>query len=174
MRKWWGAFCLAAVLLAGTGLVCAQSEPVRQVEMIRKPGIDFRQYKSVGMDVSVSFQPSSSWAIEKGDPFLEQRIQELSLTAAKNQGWVPIDNVSADVKLSVKILEWGRLRNAQDPNLMEYATFELKVYSSTAEGPVFRGTGKYRRAAPPESGMEKVNDVYVSMMEELLAALRTN
>lgn len=176
MKKWWGALCLAAVMLVGTGLAQAQAqaEPVRRVEIVRKPGIDFRQFKSVGTDVAVSFQPSSSWAIDKGDPYLEQRIQELSLKAAKNQGWVPIDNVSADVKLSVKILEWGRLRNSQGDNLIEYVSFELKVYANAPEGPVFRGTGKYSQVAPTEPNLELAGNAYESMLEELLAALRTN
>jgi hypothetical protein len=174
MKKWWRAFCLTAILLMGTGLAYAQPEPVRHVEVIRKPGVDFRQFKSVGTDVAVSLAPTSSWAIDKRDSFLEQRIQELSLTAAKKQGWVPIDNVSADVKLSLKILEWGRLRTTQNENLAEFVTFELKVYAASAEGPVFRGTGQYSRMAPPEPGLEKMSEAYVSMLEELFAALHKN
>jgi len=174
MKKWGSTFLAAIVLMLCTGLVYAAPEPVRQVEMIRKPGIDFRQFKSVGNEISVSIQPTSSWAIDKTDPFLRQRIQDLTLKAAKNQGWVPIENVDADVKLAVKILEWGRLRNTQDQNLMEYVTLEFKAYSATAEGEILRGTGKYSRVDPVESGLEKVNEAYVSILEEFLAALHLN
>ena len=174
MKKWCSMLCVAGLLLLGMRMAYAQPEPVRQVEMARKPGVDFRQFKSVGMDVSVSFRPTSDWAIDKSDPFLEQRIQDLTLKAAKNQGWVPIDNVDADVKLSVKVLEWGRLRNTNDQNLMEYVTLEFRAYSASAEGLILRGTGKYSRVDPVEPDLTKVNEAFVSIMEEFLAALHVN
>ena len=173
MKKWCSALC-AAILLLGGGLASAQPEPVRQVEMVKKPGVDFHQLKSVGNEVSVSIQPTSDWAIDKSDPFLRQRIQELTLKAAKKQGWIPVDNVDADVKLSVKILEWGRLRNSGDQNLMEFVTLEFKAYSARAEGLILRGTGKYSRVDPTESGLEKVNEAYSSILEEFLSALHGN
>lgn len=176
MKKIWSALFVVGFLLMSMGMVYAQPEPVRLVEMVRKPGINFRQYKSIGSEISVSVKPNSDWAIDKRDTFLEQRVQGLTMKAARNQGWLPADNEFGDVRISVKILEWGRLRNTEDQNLMEFVTFELKAYSNTSEGPVlvFRGNGKYRRVDPVETGLEKVADVYGSMMEELMAALHTN
>ena len=174
MKKWCSVFCVAGLLFFGMGLASAQPEPVRQVEMIRKPGINFHQFKSVGTEVSVSLAPTSDWAIDKSDPFLQLRIQDLTLKAAKKQGWVPIDNVDADLKLAVKILEWGRLRNSKDPNLLEFVTVEFKAYSTTAEGLVFRGMGKYSRVDPDEPDLTRVNKAFVSIMEEFLAELHSN
>ena len=163
-----------AGLLFVAGIAYAQPAPVHQVEMFRKPGIDFRQLKSVGMDVEVSLAPTADWAMDRSDPFLKQRIQELVLKAAKKQGWIAAENEFADVKLSVKILEWGRLRNSKDANLMEFATFEVKAHSSAAEGLVFRGAGKYSRVDPAEQDLSKVNEAFLSIMEELMAALHCN
>lgn len=171
MKKWCSAFCLVIFLLMGMGLAYAQPEPIYQVEMNRKPGIDFRRFKSVGNEISVSFHPNSDWAVEKSDPFLKQRIQAISLRVVKNKGWVAVENMDADLRLSVKILEWGRLRNTQDQNLMEYLKFELSGYSATDEGLVFRGTGQYSRVDPTEQNLGKVNEAYRSILEELLASL---
>ena len=173
MKKWCRSLLVAGLLLVA-GIAYAQPAPVHQVEMFRKPGIDFRQLKSVGMDVEVSLAPTADWAMERSDPFLKQRIQELVLKAAKKQGWIAAENEFADVKLSVKILEWGRLRNSKDANLMEFATFEVKAHSSAAEGLVFRGAGKYSRVDPAEQDLSKVNEAFLSIMEELMAALHCN
>ena len=170
MKRWCSALCLAALLLFGAVPVQAQPEPVRLVEMVKKPGVDFRQFKSVGTEVSVSLQPANSWSIERGDPFLRQRIQTLALTAAKKQGWIPVDNADADLKLKLKIFEWGRLRNSNDQNLMEYVQFELRV-ESAQEGLVMRGTAKYNRVDPTEPDLSKVHEAFGSLLEEFLAAL---
>ena len=174
MKKFWCALFVVGILLLGAVPVFAQPDPVYQVEMVRKPGIDFRQFKSVGSDVSISLDPNSDWAIDKKDSFLEQRIQTLSLKAAKKQGWIPTENTYADLKLSVKVLEWGRLRNSADQNLMEFVNFELKVYSSASEGPIFRASGRYSRVDPEENDLAKVADAYSSILEDMLAALHKN
>ena len=170
MKRWCSALCLATLLLFGAVPVYAQPEPVRMVEMVKKPGVDFRQFKSLGTEVSVSLQPANSWSIEQNDPFLRQRIQTLTLAAAKKQGWVPVDNVDADLKLKLKIFEWGRLRNSQDQNLMEYVQFELRA-ESAQEGLVLRGTAKYNRVDPTESDLSKVHEAFGSLLEEFFAAL---
>ena len=172
MKKWCRSLLVAGLLFVA-GIAYAQPAPVHQVEMFRKPGIDFRQFKSVGMDVEVSLAPTADWAMDRSDPFLKQRIQELVLKAAKKQGWIAAENEFADVKLSVKILEWGRLRNSKDANLMEFAAFEVKAHSPAA-GMVFRGAGKYSRVDPVEQDLSKVNEAFLSMMEELMAALHRN
>ena len=173
MKKWCRVLLVAGLLLVA-GMAYAQPAPVHQVEMFRKPGIDFRQFKSVGMDIEVSLAPTADWAMDRSDPFLKQRIQEMVLKAAKKQGWIAAENEYADVKLSVKILEWGRLRNRQEANLMEFVSFELKAHSPAAAGLVFRGAGRYSRVDPVEQDLSKVNEAFLSIMEELMAALHTN
>jgi hypothetical protein len=173
MRKRFWVLCVTGLLLLGMGIAYAQPEPVRLVEMTKKPGVDFRQFTSVGTDVSVSIRPTSEWAIDKTDPFLKQRVQDLTLKAAKNQGWVTT-STDADVKLSVKILEWGRMRATNDQNLMEYVTVEFKADSAASGGLIFLGTGRYSRVDPVEPDLNKVNDAFVSIMEEMLAAMRVN
>lgn len=170
MKRWCSALCLATLLLFGAVTAYAEPEPVRLVEMVKKPGIDFRQFKSVGTEVSVSLQPANSWSIERSDPFLRQRIQTLALAAAKKQGWIPVDNADADLKLKLKIFEWGRLRNSQDQNLMEYVQFELRA-ESAQEGLVMRGTAKYNRVDPTEPDLSKVHEAFGSLLEEIFAAL---
>lgn len=175
MKKLWCALLTAAILLLGAGLAYAQPEPERRVEFVKKPGVSYSQFKSLGSDISVSFSPASEWAIDGSDKFLKQRIQMLTLKAAKNQGWVTAENTVADTRLSIKIMEWGRLRNSADPNLMEVLNFEVKVYAGDAESPlVFRGEGRYRRVDPVENDLSKVAEAYGSLLEELLAALRNN
>ena len=170
MKKWCNVLCLALLLSFGAAPAFAEPEPVRLVEMVKKPGVDFRQFKSVGTEVSVSLQPANSWSIERGDPFLRQRIQTLALTAAKKQGWIPVDNADADIKLKLKILEWGRLRDSHDQNLMEYVQFELRA-ESAQDGLVMRGTAKYNRVDPTEPDLSKVHETFGSLLEEFLAAL---
>ena len=170
MKKWCNILCLVVLLSFGAVPVYAQPEPVRLVEMVKKPGIDFRQFKSVGMEVSVSLQPANSWSIERSDPFLRQRIQTLAVAAAKKQGWIPVDNADADLKLKLKIIEWGRLRNSNDQNLMEYVQFELRA-ESAQDGVVMRGTAKYSRVDPTEPDLSKVHEAFESLLEEFLAAL---
>ncbi len=170
MKRWCNILCLAVLLSFGAVTVHAEPEPVRLVEMVKKPGVDFRQFKSVGTDVSVSLQPANSWSIERSDPFLRQRIQNLVLAAAKKQGWIPVDNADADLKLKLKIFEWGRLRDSHDQNLMEYVRFELRA-ESAQEGLVMRGTAKYNRVDPMEPDLSKVHEAFGSLLEEFLAAL---
>ena len=170
MRKWCAVLCLTVLLSFGAVPAYAVPEPVRQVEVARKPGVDFRQFKSVGTEVSVSLQPANSWSIERSDPFLRQRIQTLALAAAKKQGWIPVDNADADLKLKLKIFEWGRLRNSNDQNLMEYVQFELRA-ESAQDGLVMRGIAKYNRVDPTEPDLSKLHEAFGSLLEELLAAL---
>ena len=97
MKKWCNVLCLALLLSFGAAPAFAEPEPVRLVEMVKKPGVDFRQFKSVGTEVSVSLQPASSGSIERSDPFLRQRIQTLALAAAKTQGCITVDNAYAAI-----------------------------------------------------------------------------
>ena len=174
MKKWLSVACMAGFLFAWAGTAWAQPEPIRQVEVFRKPGIDFRLFKFIGDEISVNIQPAATWSIDKSDPFLKARIQELSLKAAKQEGWVPISTVDADVKVAIRVYEWGRLQNSHDQNLMEFLTIEVNAYSVSSGAMIFRASGKYSRVDPLETTTDKVNEAYVSILAEILTALRTN
>ena len=161
---------LFLILCASTAL--AAPEPTRLVEVFRKPGVNYGGLKSIGNEVSVSIRPVGDSFFDPSDPFLRQRLAELALMAAKNQGWVAIDNPSADVRISVKLTEWGRFRNKQDQNLMEFFALEFRAYSVESGEMILRATARYSRVDPVEGSMEKMNEAFVSVMEEILAALK--
>ena len=159
-------FCASAALAA--------PEPNKLVEVFRKPGVSYSGFKSIGNEVSISIRPVGDSFYDPSDPFLRQRLSEMTLLAAKNQGWVPIDNISADVRVSVKLTEWGRFRNKQDQNLMEFFALEVRAHSSASGEMVLRATARYNRVDPVEGSMEKMNAAFVAVMEEILLALKTN
>ena len=163
---------LLLVLCASAAL--AAPEPNKLVEVFRKPGVSYSGFKSIGNEVSISISPVGDSFYDRSDPFLRQRLAALSLVAAKNQGWVAIDNTGADVRISVKLTEWGRFRNKQDQNLMEFFALEVRAYSSASGEMILRATARYSRADPVEESMEKMNAAYVAIMEEILLALKTN
>lgn len=165
------AFMLA---VAFTGTVMASPEPTRLVEVFRKPGVNFTQFKSVGEEVSISIRPAGASYFDNSDPFLRRRIAEMTLLAAKQQGWVAIDNPSADVRLSVRVTEWGRFRNNKDQNLMEFLAIEVKAYSREPNELVLQATGRYSRVDPEEESMDKMNSAFVSILAEILAKQKFN
>ncbi len=155
-----------------TGTVLAAPEPTRLVEVFRKPGVNYTVFKSIGNEVGISIRPAGDSFYDPSDPFLRQRLAELALVAAKNQGWVAIDNPSADVRISVKLSEWGRFRNKQDQNLMEFFALEFRAYSVVSGEMILRATARYSRVDPVEGSMEKMNEAFVSVLEEILAPLK--
>ena len=144
------------------------------MEVFRKPGVSYSGFKSIGNEVSISISPVGDSFYDRSDPFLRQRLAALSLVAAKNQGWVAIENTGADVRISVKLTEWGRFRNKQDQNLMEFFALECRAYSVASGETILRATARYSRIDPVEGSMEKMNAAFVSVMEEILLALKTN
>ncbi len=116
-------------MFVSTENTLAATKPTRLLEVFRKPGVNFSQFKSIGDEIIVSIRPVGASFFDNSDPFLRQRIKEMTIQAAKRQGWAPTDNSSADVRLSVKITEWGRFRNNYDQNLMEFLAIEVKAYS---------------------------------------------
>ncbi len=172
MKKMWAGILTALFLTVCTGTALAAPEPTRLVEVFRKPGINYGGFKSIGNEVSISIRPVGDSFYDPSDPFLRQRLGEMSLVAAKNQGWVAIDNPSADVRISVKLTEWGRFRNKQDQNLMEFFALEFRAYSVASAEMILRATARYNRVDPVEGSMEKMNGAFVSVMEEILASLK--
>lgn len=174
MKKW--TIILFAVMATGlfTGDALASPEPTRLVEVFRKPGVIFTQFKSVGEDVAISIRPAGEAYFDNSDPFLRQRIGEMILLAAKQQGWVAVDNPSADVSLSVRVTEWGRFRNNSDQNLMEFLAVEVKAYSREQSDMVLRASGRYSRVDPVEESMEKMNSAFLSIMSEIMSKLKSS
>ncbi len=162
------------LLFGSTKTIVAAPTPVRQVEVFRKPGVNFSQFKSVGDEMIVSIRPVGASFFDNSDPFLRQRIKKMTIQAAKRQGWAPTDNSSADVRLSVKITEWGRFRNNYDQNLMEFLAIEVKAYSRESGEMVLRAAGRYSRVDPVEESMNAMDAEFVSLMAEILTALKTN
>ena len=161
-------------LVLSAGSVLASPEPVQLVETFRKPGVNYSQYKSVGEDVSISIQPKGASYYDNSDPFLRQRLKSLAIQAAKKQGWVPLENHYADVRLAIKVTEWGRFRNSHDQNLMEFIAIEVKAYSIETSELVLRGTGRYSRVDPDDESMEKAGEAFVEIMSSIMDALKTN
>ena len=174
MKKIWAGLLTALFLTMCASAAMAAPEPTKLVEVFRKPGVNYSGFKSIGNEVSISIRPVGDSFYDPSDPFLRQRLSEMTLLAAKNQGWVPIDNISADVRVSVKLTEWGRFRNKQDQNLMEFFALECRAYSVASGETILRATARYSRVDPVEGSMEKMNAAFVSVMEEILLALKTN
>ena len=174
MKKIWAGLLTALFLTMCASAAMAAPEPTKLVEVFRKPGVNYSGFKSIGNEVSISIRPVGDSFYDPSDPFLRQRLSEMTLLAAKNQGWVPIDNTSADVRVSVKLTEWGRFRNKQDQNLMEFFALECRAYSVSSGEMILRATARYSRVDPVEGSMEKMNAAFVSAMEEILLALKTN
>ena len=174
MKKIWAGLLTALFLMVCTSAAMAAPEPTKLVEVFHKPGVNYSGFKSIGNEVSISIRPVGDSFYDPSDPFLRQRLSEMTLLAAKNQGWVPIDNTSADVRVSVKLTEWGRFRNKQDQNLMEFFALEVRAHSSASGEMVLRATARYNRVDPVEGSMEKMNAAFVAVMEEILLALKTN
>lgn len=166
--------CILAVLFVCCPGMSAmgQPEPAKLVEVFLKPGVDFKQFKSMGEKPSVSIKPAVSWSIDSTDPFLASRIQEILQKSMKNQGFVLVDTVDADLRLNVKVTQWGRLRSNQDLNLMEYLDFEAKVFAAASGEMILRATGKYSRIDPLEHTQDMMNESFESMMNEILSSLR--
>lgn len=174
MKKYWIAGAVAAILVLSLGIACAQPEPDLRTEISRKPGVDFRQFKSVGNEIAIVLRPTADWAIDKSEPFLQSRIRDLTFKSARMNGWVPVNNEDADLKLTVKIWEWGRIKDSKDPNLMEFLHFELSAVSPRHEGLVFRAKGKYSRIDPVQGDLARIPEVFRSLMDDFLYALRYN
>lgn len=174
MKKIWAGLLTALFLMVCTSAAMAAPEPTKLVEVFRKPGVNYNGFKSIGNEVSISIRPVGDSFYDPSDPFLRQRLKEMTLLAAKNQGWVPIDNTSADVRVSVKLTEWGRFRNKQDQSLMEFFALEVRAHSSATGEMVLRATARYNLVDPVEGSMEKMNAAFVAAMEEILLALKTN
>ena len=172
MKMFLKVFILAAVLLTVPGMVCAQPEPTREVDIFLKPGVDVGQFKTVGKEPSVSISPTYSWSVEKSDPFLRQRIREILENSLKKQGFVLVDPVEADLKVKVTISQWGRFRNTSDINLMEYLDLEFRAYAVASGDLILRATGKYSRVDPIEDSTVKLGEAYASILDEILASLR--
>ena len=166
--------CILAVLFACCPEMSAmgQPEPTKLVEVFLKPGVDFKQFKSMGEKPSVSIKPAVSWSVDTADPFLESRIQETLQKSMKSQGFVLVDAVDADLRLNVKVTQWGRLKSNQDLNLMEYLDFEAKVYAVASGEMILRATGKYSRIDPLEHTQDMMKESFESMMNEILSSLR--
>ena len=142
------------------------------MEVFLKPGIDFRQFKSVGKDVSVSIQPAYFWSVEKSDSFLRQRIREIVGKSVKKQGFAIVEIADADLNLKVIITQWGRFQNSQFLNLMEYLNLEVRAYSGVTGDMLMRATGSYSRVDPLENSAEKLNEAFESIMDEILTSMR--
>ena len=164
---------LAIFLLASAEMTAsAQPEPTKLVEVFLKPGIDAKQFKTMGDNPSVSIDPTASWSIDSSDPFLKLRIREVLVNSMKRQGFVLVDSSDADLKLKVKVTQWGRLRSSQDLNLMEYLDLEAKVIAVVSGDLILKATGKYSRIDPLENTPDKLNEACGSIMDEILASLR--
>jgi hypothetical protein len=174
MKKIWAGLLTALYLTVCASAAMAAPEPTKLVEVFRKPDVNYSGFKSFGNEVSISIRPVGDSFYDPSDPFLRQRLAEMTLLAAKSQGWVPMDNISADVRVSVKLTEWGRFRNKQDQNLMEFFALEVRAYSSASGEMILRATARYSRVDPVEGSMEKMNAAYTAAMEEILLALKTN
>ena len=174
MKKVWLLVCAVLLYVLVSGNVLAAPEPVQLVETFRKPGVNYSQYKSVGEDVSISIQPKGASYYDNSDPFLRQRLKSLTIQAAKKQGWVPMENHHADVRLAIKVTEWGRFRNSHDQNLMEFIAVEAKAYSIETGELVMRSTGRYSRVDPDDESMEKAHEAFVDIMSSIMEALKTN
>ena len=172
MKKMWAGLLTALFLSVCVGTALAAPEPTKLVEVFRKPGVNYGGFKSIGNEVSISIRPVGDSFFDPSDPFLRQRLAEMSLLAAKNQGWVAIDNPSADVRISVKLSEWGRFRNKQDQNLMEFFALEARAYSVASGEMILRATARYSRVDPVEGSMAKMQEAFVSVLEEILAPLK--
>ena len=138
MKKIWAGLLTALFFMVCASAAMAAPEPTKLVEVFRKPGVNYSGFKSIGNEVSISIRPVGDSFYDPSDPFLRQRLSEMTLLAAKNQGWVPIDNTSANVRVSVKLTEWGRFRNKQDQSLMEFFALEVRAHSSATGEMVLR------------------------------------
>lgn len=174
MKKIVAGLMTILLLMLCASAVLAAPEPTKLVEVFRKPGVNYGGFKSIGSEVPISIRPVGDSFYDRSDPFLRQRLAELSLAAAKNQGWVASDNSSADVRISVKLTEWGRFNNKQDQNLMEFFALECRAYSVASGELILRATARYSRVDPVEGSVEKMNAAFLATMEEILLALKTN
>ncbi len=172
MKIFLKVFLLAALLLTFPGMASAQPEPTIETDVFLKPGVDVSQFKTVGKDPSVSINPTYSWSVEKADPFLKQRIREILESSIKKQGFVFVDPVDADLRIKLMISQWGRFRNTNDINLMEYLDFEVRAYAVASGELILRATGKYSRVDPLEDSTVKINEACASLLEKILSSLR--
>jgi len=162
------------LMLVFAGIALAAPEPTRLIEVFRKPGVNFRPFKSVGNEISVNIRPEGESFFDASDPFLRERIAEMTLNAAKQQGWVLTENSNADIRLAVKIAEWGRFRNKHDQNLMEFFTIEVNAHSRESDGLILRARGRYSRVDPVEESTNQMHIEFLSIMAEILRALQSN
>lgn len=174
MKKIITGIMLLLLLSVSAGTAWAAPLPNRTVELYRKPGVNFTQLKSLGEEISVSVRPAGEAYFDSSDPFLRQRVRVLSLEAAKKQGWVAIDNSSADVAVKIRITEWGRFRNRHDQNLLEFFALEVRAMSRTDGELILRANARYSRVDPMEESMEKLHEALQSVMQEIFAALKAN
>ena len=172
MKKLLQMFILAAFLLNCPEMALAQPEPLKQVEIYLMPGVDVSRFQTVGKDPSVSIQPAHSWSVDKDDPFLRRRIREILLNSLTRQGFVLVDTADANLTVKVTITQWGRFRNSNDQNLMEYLDLEFRAYDGTNAEMILRAKGKYSRVDPLEETAVKVNEAFASILDEILASLR--
>ena len=57
---------------------------------------------------------------------------------------------------------------------MEFFALECRAYSVASGEMIMRATARYSRVDPVEGSMEKMHEAFVSVMEEILLALKTN
>ena len=152
----------------------ASEEPVRSVEVFRKPGFDFRSLKTFGDNVSIQFAPVKAWSVEKSDPFLMERIRDMVKASLKGQGYfIAAEGTAPDATVKVKISEWGRFRNTDNQSLIEYVEMDVRVYDELNGAVVLRGTAHYRQYNPKDQSMAGLNAVAASMLDEIFSALTT-
>ena len=172
MKKLLLGILFAAFILGCPGVVAAQPEPTRQVELYLKPGVDFRQFRSIAKDLSLSIQPATFWSVENADPFLRQRIREIAGRSIKKQGFDVVDATVADLTVKIIITQWGRFQNSKDLNLLEYLDMEVRAYSGVTGDLLMKTTGSYSRVDPLENSADKINEAFESIMDEALASMR--
>jgi hypothetical protein len=168
------SFLLICVFVALPVSAWALDEPARSVEVFRKPGFDFRVLKTFGEGIDIQFAPVKSWSVEKSDPFLKDRIRDMVRQSLKRQGYffVPEGTVS-DATVKVKIFEWGRFRNTDNQNLIEYIDMDVRVFDEAEGTMVLRGTARYRLLNSTDRSMNGLHAMAVSMFDEIFGALTT-
>lgn len=173
MKRTWLLLLVIFVLWAGTGSAWAAEDPVRSVEVFRKPGFDFRPLKLMAPSIGIDFKPISTWSVEKGDPYLKDRIRDMVKASLKSKGFAfAVDELQADASVKVRVFEWGRFRNTDNQNLIEYVDMEVRMYEVSSGELILRGTARYRlRNNQQDPTMSSLNEAAASMLDEIFYSL---
>jgi len=163
---------LALVFLISAALPgLAGAEASRMVEIFFKPGMDSKQVGKLLAVPRVSFSPDASWAIDKADPFLKDRIRSMVVEAFKKQLFVPAaPETPADVRISVKVTQWGRFKNQSDQVLVQYIDMKLQLEATLPEKGstvVFWATAKYRLENSQDTSMTLLNEAGQDLFDEI-------